>query len=120
MIEPDTVAHDYLALWNEADGNPRRIRLVVGWAPNARYVDPMMQGEGIDGIAAMIGGARAQFPRHVFTLAGVPDGHGGFVRFSWTLAPEDGVAVAGGTDIVRLDEANRIAEVIGFLDGAGA
>jgi hypothetical protein len=64
----------------------------------------------------MIAGARAQFPGHGFALAGTPDGHGRFVRFSWTLAPAGGAAIAGGTDVVRLDEVGRIAEVIGFLD----
>ncbi|TAJ77149.1 MAG: nuclear transport factor 2 family protein [Sphingobium sp.] len=120
MTDPHAIARAYIALWNDADDASRRDRLSKGWSANARYADPMMQGTGHDGIAAMIGGARAQFPGHSFTLAGTPDGHGDFVRFSWTLAPDGGATVAAGTDVVRLDADGRIWEVIGFLDGGAA
>ncbi|MEH3099729.1 nuclear transport factor 2 family protein [Sphingomonas adhaesiva] len=116
MTDPETLARDYLALWNDADPASRDHRLSEGWASDARYADPMMTGEGHDGIAAMIAAARAQFPGHVFALRGTPDAHGPFARFSWTLAPEHGAPIAGGTDIVRLAQDGRIAEVIGFLD----
>jgi len=119
MTIPDDIARDYLAAWN-ASNEVERLRLLDGWAEEARYIDPLMQGVGRESIAAMIAGARAQFPGHGFTLKGTPDGHGSFVRFSWTLAPQDGAPVAHGTDIVRLDADGRIAEVIGFLDGSPA
>ena len=115
--QPRAIAETYLAAWNEADDLRRRELLEQGWAANARYVDPLMQGEGRDGIAAMIAAARVQFPAHGFTLHGAPDGHGSYVRFSWTLAPQGSGPVAGGTDVVRLDGQGRIAEVVGFLDG---
>lgn len=117
MTDPDTLARDYLALWNDPEATSRDRRLAEGWTADARYADPMMTGEGCNGIAAVIENARAGFPGHAFTLHGTPDGHGRFVRFSWTLAPESGARVAGGTDVVRLDDEGRIAEVIGFLDG---
>jgi SnoaL-like domain len=120
MRDPDMVANDYLALWNDADDASRRRRLTEQWTASARYVDPMMAGDGPQGIGDMIAAARAQFPGHAFSLKGKPDGHGAFVRFSWTLAPKGSSPVAGGTDIVRLDETGRIAEVIGFLDGGAA
>lgn len=119
-IDPTTIAQTYLAAWNEADALRRRTLLDEGWAAEARYVDPLMQGEGREGVARMIEAARLQFPGHGFTLSGTPDGHGAYVRFSWTLAPTTGAPVAGGTDVVRLDDAGRIAEVVGFLDGAAA
>lgn len=116
MTDPDTLARDYLALWNDPDAASRNHRLSDGWTEDARYIDPMMAGEGHAGIAAMIADARAQFPGHAFTLRGAPDAHGSFVRFSWTLAPEHGAPIVSGTDIVRLAADGRIAEVIGFLD----
>lgn len=120
MTDPKTTAEHYLALWNDVDNASRRRRLVEGWAADACYSDPLMAGNDRDEIASMIAGARERFPGHVFTLRGMPDGHGRFVRFSWTLAPAEGAAVVGGTDIVRFDEAGHIAEVIGFLDGGAA
>jgi hypothetical protein len=116
-MTPMTIAQTYLATWNAPSTLERR-RFLDSWAENARYRDPLMQGDGRDNIAAMIAAARAQFAGHGFTIAGEADGHGDFVRFSWILAPDEGgQAVARGTDVVRLDEAGRIAEVIGFLDG---
>jgi hypothetical protein len=120
MTEPKMIADNYLHVWNEADAAQRRALLDKGWAADALYSDPIMTGRGREGVATMIEGARTQFPGHRFTLRGTPDGHGAFVRFSWTLAPVGGGAVGGGTDIVRLDEDGRIAEVIGFLDGSVA
>ncbi len=115
---PLAIAETYLAAWNEADDTRRKASIAGNWSASARYADPLMSGEGRDGIAAMISGARAQFPGHSFALRGTPDGHGAWVRFSWDLAPENGKAVAGGTDMVRLDGAGRIESVIGFLDFA--
>ncbi len=115
--DPATIAKTYLAAWKEADDHQRRSLLDQGWAADARYVDPLMQGDGREGIARMIEAARLQFPGHGFALSGMPDGHGTYVRFSWTLAPTGGAPVACGTDMVRLDDQGRIAEVVGFLDG---
>ncbi|MBN9241296.1 MAG: nuclear transport factor 2 family protein [Mesorhizobium sp.] len=114
---PLAVAEAYIDLWNEADDIRRKAALAEGWASDARYADPLMTGQSRHGIAAMIAGARAQFPGHGFALRGTPDGHGRFVRFSWSLAPEGGAPVAGGTDVVTLDTDGRIDNVVGFLDG---
>jgi SnoaL-like protein len=118
MHDNRQIAETYLAAWNEDDDQARREMLGSAWAADARYVDPMMNGEGRDGIAEMIAAARTQFPGHRFTVRGTPDGYGDVVRFGWTLAPDNGAAVALGTDIVRLDDAGRIREVIGFLEAA--
>lgn len=119
MKDPDGIANLYLATWNEADDRQRSI-LLGGWAEDARYVDPLMRGEGREGISAMIAAARSRFPGHGFTLTGAVDGHNGNIRFAWALAPENGEPVARGTDFVRIDGQGRIAEVVGFLDGGVA
>lgn len=116
MQDPKMIAETYLAAWNEAAVD-RRAALLEAWTPNATYVDPLMNGQGREGVARMIEAARGQFPGHGFSLRGTPDGHGDFVRFSWSLAPDGGAPIAGGTDIVRL-EGGKIAEVVGFLDAA--
>ena len=118
MSTSHAVANAYLALWNESSTQRRSELLREGWSERARYVDPIMQGEGHAGIAAMIEGAREQFPGFRFELAGNPDGHGSYARFSWRLISPNGDDVAGGTDMVRLGTDGRIKEVIGFLDRA--
>jgi hypothetical protein len=114
---PHAIADRYLATWNEADDARRQSLVAALWSPQGRYADPLMSGEGHDGIARMIASARTQFPGLVFTARGQADGHGPFARFSWSLGPAGGAPVAGGTDVARLDDAGRVVEVIGFLDG---
>jgi len=118
MTDVEAIASSYLAMWNEPDPERRRAPVAAGWAAGSRYADPLTGAEGHDRIAAMIEGARAQFPGHGFALRGRPDGHGPFVRFSWSLVPAGGAPVAGGTDVARLDAEGRLAEVVGFLDGS--
>jgi hypothetical protein len=118
MHNPEAIARDYLAVWNQPDADQRQADLARHWTADARYADPMMAASGRDAISAMIAQARAQVPGHAFALKGQPDGHRDFVRFSWTLADPAGTPVGGGADVVRLDAEGRIAEVIGFLDGA--
>jgi len=116
MHDPKTIADAYIRVWNEADPAERRAQLSRYWSAEARYVDPLMRAEGREAIAAMIEGARAQFPGHGFTLGSAPDGHDAYVRFSWGLAAEGQPVLIEGTDMVRLDGEGRITEVIGFLD----
>jgi hypothetical protein len=117
MTDPKTVAEHYLATWNSSS-DQRRAALEAAWTPDASYVDPLMSGQGYDDIGEMIDSALAHFPHHKFELAGAADGFSRFVRFSWVLRDALGVAAARGTDLVRLDSDGRIAQVVGFIDGA--
>jgi hypothetical protein len=116
MPNPETIAQNYLSVWNQADAGRRLSQMAEGWTDAAEYADPLMAASGREAICAMIEQARTQFPGHAFSLRGTPDSHRQFVRFSWDLAPAGGQPVAGGTDVVRLDGQGRIAEVVGFLD----
>jgi hypothetical protein len=117
MHDADTIAREYLAVWNQADPAQRQAQLDAAWAADAEYADPLMAAQGREAICAMIEQARGQFPGHAFRLRGQPDTHRQFVRFSWSLNGAGGAPVAGGTDVVRLDGHGRVAGVVGFLDG---
>ena len=117
MTDHLAIANAYLALWNEADDDARTQALTAGWSADARYADPLMQGEGPAGISAMIAAARAHFPGHRFELTGTPDGHGPFTRFSWSLVSPAGETVARGMDVARVDAKGKVMEVVGFLEG---
>ena len=116
MTDVQAIASSYLATWNEPDLDQRHARVTAGWTADGSYVDPLVEAHGPEGIAAMIDGVRAQFPVYRFALRGEPDGHGPFVRFSWSLLSAEGVPIAGGTDIARVDAEKRLVEVVGFLD----
>jgi hypothetical protein len=109
------VVDDYIDAWNEPDGERRRALAAAVWTEDGTYVDPLMRGEGHDGIAAMIGAARAQFPGHRFELSFGPDAHNDVVRFAWTLVGDNGPA-ARGTDFATVAPDGRLRSVTGFLE----
>jgi hypothetical protein len=116
-----TVIEDYIAIWNEPDADRRRSLISRVWTADARYLDPMMEGHGPDGIDAMIAGAQSQLPGHRFRLAAAPDAHHDRVRFSWHLVgPDGGSPVAIGHDFATLDGDGRLCDVTGFLEPAAA
>jgi len=106
----------YFAAWNETDAARRRELIVRTWAEEASYVDPLLAGEGHDGIDAMMGAVHERFPQHVFRLSTAPDGFGDYVRFSWDLVAPGGEAIVKGSDFGVVDAAGRFKTVTGFLD----
>ncbi|WP_158667837.1 nuclear transport factor 2 family protein [Bradyrhizobium guangdongense] len=116
MTDPVTIACGYIELWNERTAGRRRELLSENWTTDASYVDPLMRGDGRDGIEALIAGVQQRFPDFKFKLIGEPNGYGDHIRFSWGLGP-DGAADSPikGTDFAVLRE-GRISSVTGFLD----
>ncbi|MDI6104255.1 nuclear transport factor 2 family protein [Actinoplanes sp. NEAU-A12] len=111
------IVDDYLAVWNEPDADARAVRIAEMFAAEAAYTDPMAAVTGHEGISALIGGARAQFPGMVFSSGGTVDAHHDIARFTWHLAPPGAVEpLVVGFDVIRVDGAGRIADVLGFLD----
>ncbi|HEX6021042.1 MAG TPA: nuclear transport factor 2 family protein [Solirubrobacter sp.] len=105
----------YIEAWNETDPERRRALVAEAFSEDARYLDPLMSGEGQDGIAEMIGAAQAQFPGHRFELSFGPDAHNDVVRFAWTLHGANG-PVANGVDFGKVAEDGRLRDVTGFLE----
>jgi hypothetical protein len=116
--DPAAVAAAYIETWNETDRERRMAHLRRTWAADARYVDPMMAGTGLDQISELIGAVHSRFPEFRFALLGNADGYADHVRFSWALGPQGKAAQEApikGSDVVEL-KAGRLQTVIGFLD----
>ncbi|HTU98090.1 MAG TPA: nuclear transport factor 2 family protein [Solirubrobacteraceae bacterium] len=120
MADTDTVVHNYIAMWNETDPDRRRALVAETVTDDADYVDPVMDGAGVDGITAMIGAAQAQFPGHRFALVSGPEAHHDRARFAWSLAADGGAPVAVGVDFVSLADDGRMRSITGFLEPASA
>lgn len=115
-MNPSTDLVDrYIAAWNETDPERRGALIAETWTEDARYLDPVMQGEGHAGIDAMIEGAQARFRSLRFTRDGGVDTHNGRMRFAWALGPEGGAPIARGTDFAVV-VGDRLASVTGFFD----
>ena len=117
----EAVVDRYIEVWNETDRARRRELIARTWTDDARYLDPLMSGEGLDGIDAMVGGVQERFPGHRFRRTGEIDAHHDRVRFGWALvAAEGGAPVAAGLDVGVIVADGRLREITGFLDGAPA
>jgi hypothetical protein len=117
MADIATVVDNYIAIWNEGDQERRRALIAETWTEDATYVDPLVTGEGADGIDEMIGGVQQAYPGHRFKLVSGPDAHHDRVRFTWQLFGEDGqVPVATGIDFATVADDGRLKDVTGFLE----
>lgn len=106
----------YIATWNETDGDRRRALIARTWAEGATYLDPMLQGDGRDGIDAMIVAVQERYPNHRFRRTGEVESHHDRVRFTWDLAPDAGDPLVKGTDFGVVTAGNRLAAITGFFD----
>ena len=48
MTNINSVADSYIELWNERTPSRRREMLSQDWTSDARYVDPLISGDGAD------------------------------------------------------------------------
>jgi hypothetical protein len=117
MRDVQDVVDRYIATWNETDPARRRELISRTWTEEGHYLDPLMAGEGQDGIDAMIQAVQTQFPGHRFRRTSKIDTHHDRVRFSWELGPEGASPLAGGLDIGVIAD-GRLRSIIGFLDFA--
>jgi SnoaL-like domain len=115
MTDATTIARRYIELWNERTASRRREMLSTDWTADARYVDPIMSGEGHDGVDALISGVQQRFPEFKFKLIGEPNGFGDHLRFSWGLGPDGVDSPIKGTDFAVVSD-GRIRSITGFLD----
>ena len=118
MPDPTNIVRTYIEMWNESDPQRRRELVSATVTDDARYLDPLMSGDGADEISQMIAGAQQQFPEHRFALVSGPDVHHDRVRFTWSLAPAAGDPVAIGTDFARIAHDGRMCDITGFLEPA--
>ena len=115
MTDVNMIASRYIDLWNERSPNRRRDILSQHWTEDASYIDPLMSGEGHDGVDALISGVQQRFPDFRFRLLGQVNGFGDHVRFSWGLGPDGVDSPIKGTDFAVVRD-GRIRSITGFLD----
>ncbi|TIU05536.1 MAG: nuclear transport factor 2 family protein, partial [Mesorhizobium sp.] len=83
MTDLNTIAENYITAWNESDAVRRQTLLKAAFTEDVSYRDPIMQGDGHDGVDALIEGVQQRFAGFRFSLKGKPDGFGDTIRFSW-------------------------------------
>jgi hypothetical protein len=105
----------YFACWNATDPASRASVIERTWTDTARYVDPLGDVTGHDGIAAMMAAVADAYPGHTFRPAGPIDAHHDVARFAWEMVDGDGNVAISGLDAALFDDAGELAYVVGFL-----
>lgn len=105
----------YFAMWNETDAGRRRALIAGVWTGDGRYRDPIQQGDGIDGINAMVGALQQQMPGCQVRRTGEIDAHHDCARFSWEVVAEGGTVVVDGIDVALVSD-GRLRMLAGFFD----
>ena len=115
MTDIQKIATGYIELWNERAADRRRDMLKQNWTEDASYIDPLMSGDGRDGVEALIAGVQQRFPDFRFKLLGEANGFGDRLRFSWGPGPDGADSPIKGTDFAVLS-GGKIRSITGFLD----
>lgn len=115
MTDVTKLADRYIDMWNQTDAEKRRRLIAELWTADAIYADPVLRGEGRDGIHSMVGQVHERFPGHTFRRTSDVDAHNDRLRFGWELAPAGGPPVVKGVDFATVAD-GRLASVTGFFD----
>ena len=115
-MDTSAIVARYIAIWNETDADRRRALIAKTWSDDAHYADPVFAVVGPDGIDAMVGGFRQQFPGLTFVHTGEIEHHHDRLRFTWDLLDASGQRQAAGTDVAVVNEEGRLRDVAGFFD----
>jgi len=116
MADLTALVDRYIAIWNEEDPASRQRLIAQTWTTEARYRDPMLEGDGPAGIDAMTAAVQAQFPGLRFRRTGGVDAHHDQIRFPWEASMNGADPVIAGVDFGVVAKDGRLAAITGFLD----
>jgi hypothetical protein len=114
--EITTVVDAYVASWNEADPAKRTALVQQAWAPEARYIDPLLDLTGHEALATFKDLLDQHYPGHRINRTSDVDTHHGYLRFSWEMVGPDGTAAVTGIDVGMLAEDGRLQGIAGFFN----
>jgi hypothetical protein len=106
----------YVASWNEADQTARAALVAQAWAPEGRYVDPLVDLTGHEDLGTLKPLLDQHYPGHRISRTSDVDAHHGFVRFSWALTGPDGTPAVTGIDVASVGDDGRLQGIVGFFD----
>lgn len=110
----------YIAAWNETDASRRQALIALTFTDKARYLDPVLAGDGHHGIDTMVGAVHAKYPGYRFSRTSEVNGHHDRAMFNWQLGPKDGPVFVKGVDVAVLSADGRLAQVDGFFTEVNA
>lgn len=111
-----TTVDTYIAIWNERDPDARRQLLTTALTDDITYVDPLLEGAGIDALDTMVAGTQKQWGDAVLRRTSDVDQHHDRVRFNWDAVNPSGQQVIAGIDFCVVAPDGRLQSITGFFD----
>jgi hypothetical protein len=111
----ETTVDAYFAMWNEDDRAARLQVIAQAWTSDCRYVDPLGDHSGHEGVADMVQGVRGHYPGATLRRTTDLDTHHDVVRFGWEAVGADGAVIVGGIDVGQIDPDGRLRSITGFF-----
>ena len=115
MTDVTSTVDTYFDMWNETDPDKRAELIEQAWGADGRYVDPLLEADGHEGLSAMVESVHQHYPAHRFERTSGIDTHHDLVRFAWQLAAPDGAVTVAGIDVGELTADGRLRRITGFF-----
>jgi SnoaL-like domain len=115
MAALEQVLLAYVAAWNEADEEKRRMLLETSWAENGIYSDPTAQVSGREALFQHLGRLLQQYIGHRVLLTSGVDEHHGLLQFTWARIGPDGRSIRNGIDFGEVATDGRLLCITGFF-----
>jgi hypothetical protein len=112
MIDPQTLADRYVAVWNEKDQRQRREAIAALWVPNGQHFVEGREARGYDELEERIRGSHEKNVRddgNRFRAAPGARRLPGAVTFYWEMLPANGDTVlVRGLEFLIINDEGRI------------
>jgi hypothetical protein len=112
MIDPETIAERYVALWNERDPNQRRRSIAELWVPEGTHFVGTREARGYDALEQRIAGSHEKNVAAAGNRFRVVPGAKALrdsVTLFWEMLAQDGEQVlATGLEFLLLDSSGQI------------
>jgi hypothetical protein len=120
MSDINETIDNYFEFLSETDA-AKRLQLVAKvWTSDGQWIDPPLDAEGHEGLAAMVGTIFEHYPGHAFRRTSAIDAHHDVVRFTWDLVAPDGTVAFSGLDVGQVAGDGRLRRVNGFIGDLAA
>ena len=115
ILESRRTYETYLTAWSAISTEERQRVLGNTVSPEIAYFDAMAQLTGRDALVGHLAGFQERRPNYRFSLAHYLQ-YSDAVLANWLMHDDSGKVVVRGYDSIRLDQARRIASIVGFSD----
>ena len=115
ILESRRIFETYLTAWTAISADERQRVLANTVSSNIAYFDTMARLSGRDALGGHLASFQQRRPNYSFSLGHYLQ-HNDAVLANWLMHDDSGKVVVRGYDSIRLDQAGRIASIVGFSD----